>query len=180
MLQMYLLILDSPEEECKFRALYYSYSKLLHYVARGILKDDMLAEDAVQETFIRVAKNFAKVGAVDCPQTRKFLVVIVRRVSLTMLDKREPAEADEAIETRTAEISYEQYQTQERYADVVDNILMLSETYKQVLYLHYVFQYTAAEIANLLELPVETVKKRIQRGKKIVMDRVAKGADPHE
>ena len=70
MMNLFLTLLDSEEEKSKFEKVYEKYRKLMHYVAKGILADDQLAEDAVQEAFFRSAKNFYKVGEIDCPQTK--------------------------------------------------------------------------------------------------------------
>lgn len=49
---LFLTLLDAKEEKSKFDKLYEKYRKLMHYVAKGILTDDQLAEDAVQEAFL--------------------------------------------------------------------------------------------------------------------------------
>ena len=51
MMTLFLTLLDAKEEKSKFDKLYEKYRKLMHYVAKGILTDDQLAEDAVQEAF---------------------------------------------------------------------------------------------------------------------------------
>lgn len=77
-------MLDAPEEQRKFEALYYAYRRTMLYVVMQILKDHQLAEYTVQEAFLRLAK----IGQVGCPRTRLFAVIIVRNVSLTMLAER--------------------------------------------------------------------------------------------
>ena len=58
MLNIFLSLIDSDEDKAKFSNLYEQYKNLMFYIARDILKDEHLAEDAVQEAFIRIAKNF--------------------------------------------------------------------------------------------------------------------------
>ena len=81
---MYLQMLDTPEEKSKFETLYYTHRHTMLHIAMQILKDHQLAEDAVQEAFIRLVKNFSKIGQVNCPRTRLFVVIIVRNISLTI------------------------------------------------------------------------------------------------
>ena len=57
----------------------------MFYIAQEILKDEQLSEDAVQEAFLRIAKNFHKVGEILRPETRNFTVIITKNVALTML-----------------------------------------------------------------------------------------------
>ena len=61
MLQFYLQLLDTEEEQRDFTLLYETYRKLMHWIAKRILYDEGLAEDAVQEAFLRIAKNFYKI-----------------------------------------------------------------------------------------------------------------------
>ncbi len=51
MLPIYLALLETEEEKQKFGLIYEKYRKLMHWVAKGILNDDRLAEDAVHEAF---------------------------------------------------------------------------------------------------------------------------------
>ncbi|OJT86126.1 RNA polymerase subunit sigma-24, partial [Clostridioides difficile] len=50
---IYLAIIDSKEERIKFEEIYIKYKKLMFYVANQILKDDVLAEDAVHSSFLK-------------------------------------------------------------------------------------------------------------------------------
>lgn len=49
-----LMMVDTPEEKRKFVILYENYRYLMLKVAADILHDYQLAEDAVQEAFVRV------------------------------------------------------------------------------------------------------------------------------
>ena len=51
MLPLYLAMIDTDEDRTKFAALYERYSRLMFYIARQILGDEQLSEDAVQEAF---------------------------------------------------------------------------------------------------------------------------------
>ena len=89
MLNLFLILIDDECDKARFADFYDRYKTLMFYVAKGILKDDCLAEDAVQEAFLRVAKNFHKINEVSCPQTRNFAVIITRNISLNMLKKKD-------------------------------------------------------------------------------------------
>ena len=62
MIQLYLTLIDDEEDKVRFEHAYYRYRKLMHREAKKILKDGHRAEDAVQEAFFRIARNFHKVG----------------------------------------------------------------------------------------------------------------------
>ncbi|NCC06606.1 MAG: hypothetical protein EOM30_00855 [Clostridia bacterium] len=69
---IYLSLIDTPNEKSKFERVYYAYRHTMKSVAFNILKDDKLAEDALQEAFIRIAKNFTKINQEICPLTQGF------------------------------------------------------------------------------------------------------------
>ena len=168
MICTYLALLDAPEEQRKFEQLYNLHKNIMLYVAKGILRDHQLAEDAVHEAFIRIIKNFSKIGETDCPPTRYFAVIIVRNVSLTMLAKRrkltivdDPDElAGDLPELEDGLFARWEYQA------AVAAIRELPVIYRDVLFLQYVEEFRLTEIAELLGLDREVVKKRAQRGKK--------------
>jgi len=72
-LTYYLLLLDSDEEKDQFSQIYNTYRNLMHFVARRILNDDYLAEDAVHNAFLKVVKHLDKIKEdLYCHKTKNF------------------------------------------------------------------------------------------------------------
>ena len=171
---IYLQLLDTQEEKSKFEALYYTHRHTMLYTAVQILKDHQLAEDAVQEAFIRLAKNFSKIGQVDCPQTRLFTVIIVRNISLTMRTEQQKQIIIEVSED-TVPTEYdleEEVLARIAYEEVLTSIQELPLIYRDILYLQCVEGFKLTEISKLIGIETETVKKRAQRGRKILLDQL--------
>ena len=61
---IYLMMIDAEEDKQKFAILYETYRHLMMKVALNVLKDTFLAEDAVHEAFIKIAKNMEKIGEI--------------------------------------------------------------------------------------------------------------------
>jgi len=80
MLTVLLALIDTPEEKKRFEELYYQYERLLYFIAKQRLGDVHLAEDAVNETFIRVIRHFDGIDEIDSPRTKRYLVVILKNV----------------------------------------------------------------------------------------------------
>lgn len=173
---IYLQMLDTPEERAKFETLYHAHRRTMLHIAMQILKDHQLAEDAVQEAFLRLVKNFSKIGQVNCPRTRLFTVIIVRNISLTMLAERKK---ETVLESPDAVIPIE-YDLEEdvleriAYEEVLNAIRELPVLYRDVLYLQCVEEYKLTEISKLLGIEAETVKKRAQRGRKKLLEQLTK------
>ena len=72
----------------KFEQLYDTYSKLMYYIAFDVLKDEGLAQDAVQEAFINISKSFSKIIEKDCQDLKGFVVIVIRRVAINIYNKR--------------------------------------------------------------------------------------------
>ena len=85
MIQLYLALIDEEQDLIRFEEAYYEYKKLLHCIAKNLLHDEHRAEDAVQEAFIRIAKNFHKVGSVKTARTRNFFILFSFFVSFGIL-----------------------------------------------------------------------------------------------
>ena len=169
MLNVFLQIVDTPEEQSRFEDLYYSYRKLMFYIASEILHDPGLAEDAVNEAFFRIAKNFSKINEVHCPRTRNFIVIIVRNISIDMVrrDSAGAVAAEEFVDTM-AELP----ESRLEFAETKRVIRELPAIYRDVLLLFFVDGYETKEIAEFLGLRRETVKKRLQRGRVILQERL--------
>lgn len=180
MLILYLALIDSDEDKIRFTKLYEQYRHLMFYIAQEILKDEQLSEDAVQESFLRIAKNFHKVGEILCPKTRNFTVIITKNVALTMhKHKHNDMDMDSYIESSS-------FETTEDAFDALSNkllaecILKLPEMYRDSLYLYHLYGYSFNEISNLLSVPVETTKKRTQRARSLLKVLLEKEGYHHE
>lgn len=83
----YLMIIDVEEDKRKFAVLYEKYKYLLMKVARDILNDSFLAEDAVHEAFIKIALNINKVGDMDALATKRYLITITKSAAIDIYRK---------------------------------------------------------------------------------------------
>lgn len=163
----------------KLERLYALYRQLMFYVAYTILHDIPLAEDAVQQAFLRVLGHLEKITDPECPQTKNFLVIIVKNISLNLYNSRRKKYAlsyDEvegwALAGRTDEIL-----ERESILHLEDLMNRLPDSYKEALMLRYDNGYTAAEIASLLAISEENVKKRLQRARARLAAQIAEEGD---
>jgi RNA polymerase sigma-70 factor (ECF subfamily) len=179
MLSIYLNLIDSPDDQDKFTQLYGNYKQTMFFVANKILNDKYLAEDAVHEAFLRVMKNLHKISDISCPQTKNFLVIIVKNIALTMKTlkaKKEILMADDDLEW-AAENSYnleDECLSKINIETIVNEIEKLPEIYKYAVYLEYMMDMNIAEISEMLSIPKETTKKRLQRGRKLLIEKIVK------
>ena len=85
---IYLMMIDAEEDKQKFAILYETYRHLMMKVALNVLKDTFLAEDAVHEAFIKIAKNMEKIGEIDATVTKRYLLTITKNATIDIYRKR--------------------------------------------------------------------------------------------
>lgn len=173
MLNLYLTLIDTDEDKLRFTALYQQYRHLMFYIAREVLCDEHLSEDAVQEAFLRIAKNFHKIGEIPCPQTRNLVVIITKNIAITMVSHNNNKEIDTYTQIEEPATSNDIFETVSNRI-LVECILQLPEIYRDSLYLYHIYGYSFREVSNLLSISVETAKKRVQRARRLLKEMLEK------
>ncbi|MDD2495690.1 MAG: sigma-70 family RNA polymerase sigma factor [Tissierellia bacterium] len=173
---IYLNVLDTEEEKSKFEQIYNYYRHTMFYVAKSILKDYYLSEDAVHDAFINIAKNMDNILDVNSNRTKGYVVVIVRNISFNMLKKQKNiADIDDFEENLSDDVNLEDKVLSKISFDlIVAEIDSLPIIYKDVLYLTYVEDMKTQEISALINISNEAVKKRLQRGRKKLFENIKK------
>lgn len=162
---------DVSGDKRKFVILYEKYSRLMMKVALNILHDSFLAEDAVQDAFVHIARNMEKIGCVESLETKNYLVVAVKNASIDIYRKRsvrmkreifvdELGKADEPVS----------YMETDMDNSVLEVLKSLPVMYRDVFLLKYSSRLENKEIARMLRISEENVRKRIERGKVMVQD----------
>lgn len=152
-------------DEDAVRELVGRFGGLVFAVANRVLDDRAAAEDVAQQTFVqawRHADSFEP-GRDFAP----WLATIARRTAIDTVrrEQRRPASTlDDADPTQAALVtlppSAEQIETVWAVRDAIES---LDESDREIVRLHYVEGYTHSEIAELLDIPLGTVKSRTHR-----------------
>lgn len=167
MLSLYLSLLDTPEEKSKFEQLYLAYRQDMYKTAYGILREDHDAEDAVHEAFMILIKNIHKISLISCPQTKAYLIIIVKNVSFKLYNQHqkivpidfENLELEDDSDIEDAAIRSVEREKLKKY------LMQLSDDDYSILYLNFYMEMNIDEIASSLSISYETAKKRLQRAK---------------
>lgn len=163
---MYLSMIESPGGKTKFETLYYKYRDIMFYAAHKILLDSYDAEDAVHEAFLKIVEIIDKIENIESSQTRALVVIITEHKAIDLYRKKRR----EKVIPFEEEYMGGQYHVEvERAADVqiiIQAVERLPEKYREVLLLKYSHGYSMDEIAQILSMSKENVKKTIQRARK--------------
>lgn len=165
----------SEQERDKFEFLYSKYKNLLLRKAYDILKDRMLAEDAVSEAYMRVYKNLDKIDDPTSNRSIAFLVTIAKNAALTILSGEAKKAADPIEDDLADSYSLEAEVLSEISTDGILALMeQLSEELRGVFLLKYAYDLPHKEIGRLLGITENNVTVRLFRAKKKLSELLVK------
>lgn len=172
---IYLMMIDGWQDKRKFEVVYEQYRYLMMKVAYDVLHDSYLAEDAVHEAFIKVAKNMDKIGEADSVVTKRYLIVITKNTAIDIYRVRKKRMMEEIYADELGDncvpLSYMESDMENEVLEVLKN---LPVKYRDVFLLRYSSQMSYEEIAEILNIPEGTIRQRIARGKNLIQKEIEK------
>lgn len=152
-------------DERAFLSLYDCYASRVHALTLRILNDAMLAEEATQDTFLKLWSR-AHTFLEERGSLLVWLLTIARRTALdrlrlearrpTLSDSNDPTEAWESIPDENS-VSEEK-----RWSSLHFSVQSLSPEHRQVIELAYYQGMSQSEISEVLGWPLGTVKSRLR------------------
>jgi len=159
-----------PGEADRFRRLILPHLDGAYSFARFLCRDPSLAEDLVQDAFLRAFRGFRGFRGGD---PRAWLFAIVRSSHLTWAERRqEPAvDAEAVLETTPSEaLSPEAVLVQQGEVATVRGALeSLPEPFRETLVLRELEELSYREIAQATGAPIGTVMSRLARARQMLL-----------
>lgn len=173
MLGFYLALIDEPSDREKFEHLYYTYKDYMFNIAMSILHNENLADETVQDCFLKIAEKIKDITAVKCKETKALVSIMVKNkarnnLNLEHHDKFDTLEENDFISDNMVN----EVLSKDGYETLVKEVKELDDTYRDILNLKFIYEYSAKEISELLHIPVRTVETRIYRGRKILKEKL--------
>lgn len=144
------------------------YGNELVRLAFSYVKDAEIAKDMVQNTFIKCYKNLDSFRFDAQTKTWLYRITIneckdyLKSWNYKMVHvKSFINETAKSILPSTEKTVLDKYNNEE----IKDTIFSLPKVYREVVYLYYYDSLTTDEIANVLDVSVNTVKTRLRRAK---------------
>jgi RNA polymerase sigma factor (sigma-70 family) len=141
------------------------YGPLWQY-CRRITGNDEAAADIAQEVWLRVLKGIARLR--DPGSLRAWLFGIARRV---LMDRfREQYAAPIAADVDIGDISADAFtgDAEEDLKDMRDGLARLPIVEREVLTLFYLQELSLAEVSDVVDVPLGTVKSRLFRARQLL------------
>lgn len=151
------------------------YKDKLYNLGYRMLGNPQEAEDVAQEAFLRAYKNLDSYNS-----KHKFSTWIYRIATNLCIDKMRKKKADYSLDAELdgldggdmyarlaapTETPEEETVRTETRAEVQQAIENLPDNYRAAVILKYLHDMSLQEIADILEVPVSTVKTRVHRGR---------------
>ena len=144
-------------ERAALKELYDRFGARLYGIAYRILRDNALAEDALQEAFVKIWRNAGKYDRAR-GSALGWVVIIVRRAAFDLRPREPIAEPDEI-----AAIAVEEPEAGMLDPGLARALAALPETQRRALLLSYVYGMSHAELAAAMGAPLGTVKSWVRR-----------------
>ena len=160
-------------DEDAFASLIRKYQKQVHAQALRQIDDFQIAEDIVQEAFLKV---YQRLNTLEDPALfPKWLYVIVNRCCIAWFRKNR-IQTESLEEIDISEIETEAYSryvaaeheevTTEAQRNLVQKLLAkLKESDREVITLHYFEEMSSSEIGTFLGVSENTIKSRLRRAR---------------
>lgn len=169
MFSICLAMLETEQDQKRFLRLFDAYEKKIYGVALRILGDQTQAEDAAQQTWLKLVQNWERISALPWKETEGYAVTTAKNAALDILRaERKTTAFPENWEPPAREDS------QSEYNYLVALIRAMPENYRRILELKLVEEQSNREIALRLRINESTVAVRILRGKSMLRERLEK------
>lgn len=173
MIEAALATLENDNQRNRLSAFYERYKNRFYGIAYSKLHNSEEAEDAVQETFLRVVDNPTKFFEMPDQERVRFVEGIVRHVSIDKYNKNQKDNAvsieDISDDVMSGTISPEEkYITDASARELAQFALTLPESQRQALFMYIHQKLGYSEISKILGISEELARKRVSNARKAI------------
>lgn len=168
MLSLFLALIDDLSDQELFINILDRYEKQMWYVANKVLKDAHHAEDAVQNSLLRIAANIKTLRNLNDNQTRNYVLTAAKNAALDIIKKNNKFETvpiDLSLNLKN-EIGSSEIDSYSNESYVIYILNKLPQKYRDVMYMHFVLGMPEKEVAKSLGITINNVRQQIHRGRK--------------
>jgi RNA polymerase sigma-70 factor (ECF subfamily) len=165
-------LLQGGAHAAAFSSLVVRYERKIYSLCCGLLRDRDLAEDAAQESLVRIWKALGRYDGRASLST--WIYAITRNRCLTAIERRRAGEAlmdsDVPLEFEAPAAASPGVDDQPiNLRDLVDS---MPDRYRRALTLYYYEERSVTEAASMLGIPEGTLKTNLFRARGLLLDRI--------
>ncbi|MEA4831242.1 ECF RNA polymerase sigma factor SigW [bioreactor metagenome] len=173
-----ILAIKDERDRLLVENIYDTYEKKIYMIAYSILKNKQDAEDAVNNTIIKIIDYIDNFVDISCEETKRLIVIYSRSVALNMYNSKKirskmslPICDDENNdhEINDIEENLQDIIINEETISIVRNAIeKLDVKYRDVIILKYYNNMKDAQIADILSISETAVSTRLTRAKNLL------------
>lgn len=162
---IFLAAIEDDEERSEMEQIFERYSQEMFRQAYAVLRNEDDAEDAVQDAFFKIWKHLDKLREVDAGRTKWYVICVARNAAIDIYRKKQiRIQKEEPFEEN---FSFAYSAEPPAYGNkIYEKIAEFPDRERDVLMLKYVYEFRYKEIAKLLGISTEAVKKALIRAKR--------------
>ena len=152
------------------------YEQKMYHIAYAILHDSYQAEDAVMDAFVRLLERQYSIEDPAANATKRLIIQVTRSAAIDLYRKnKRETERQTLVDDPSALRSSGQENAFTFEAGDLESMLQhLPQIYRDVLYCSYVRELSTEEIADELGISQSAVRKRKERGLRMLRERMDK------
>ena len=147
-------------ERAAFEKCYERRADMVYRLCYCYLKNPADAEDAVQETFLKLLRTYRTFSSPE--HEKAWLIVVAKNICMDML--RRKSRQGESVDSRAS------LPAREENTGLHDAILALPERMKAAVYLYYFEGYSTPELAAMLKKPQATIRGWLWQARKLLKE----------
>ena len=163
-----LLARVAQGDQAAFAALYDQIAPRVLGLVRRLLRDHAQSEEVTQEIFLEIWQTATRYDSAKGGASTWIMTMAHRRAVDRVRASQASRDRDTKIGIRDYDAQYdnvsETVQTRVEHERVEKAMLRLTELQRQAVSLAYYGGYSHSEVANLLSVPIGTVKTRLRDG----------------
>lgn len=152
----------SQQEAALFERMYLETKARAYQTAYNVLHSRESAEDAVSESYFRIAQVFSRISCLPERRQHAYVLITVRNTALNLLRSEQKYRGEleyiDEIYTPPAE--------SEADSPVTAAVLRLSESDRQILYLRFELELDYREISTAMHISRAAARQRVRLAKK--------------
>jgi RNA polymerase sigma-70 factor (ECF subfamily) len=156
------VLINMVEKQKRYEALVHVYHKELYKFAYWLCHDPHIADDLVQETFLRAWRSLDSL--LDQKASKPWLLTILRRENARRFERKQFDYSDVENELLVDETNHSLDDEMEQTI-IQRQIALLPDEYREPLLLQVVMGCSGEEISNILDLNKNTVMTRLYRAR---------------
>jgi len=157
-------------DESAMAILYDNYSAALYGVILRIVRSEALAEDVMQESFVKIWTSFEQYE-VEKGRLFTWIINIARNTAIDKIRSKQyrVSAKTKAIEDSPVSNMQSSYDVKPEHLGLKEIVAKLTPDQKQIIDMMYFDGYTQSEVAEELAIPLGTVKTRCRAAIKMLI-----------